>query len=66
MRERLPGGQCARQTPKGGKSASNGGWEAVRTEVEASLPCQGEKKSVGGDHAGNSSAFFNGLLMIAI
>ena len=44
MRERLPGGQCTRQTPKGGKSASNGGWEAVKTEVWASLPCQGDKK----------------------
>ncbi len=44
MRERLPGGQCTRQTPKGGKSASNGGWETVKTEIEASLPCQGDKK----------------------
>lgn len=44
MREHLPRGQCARQTPKGGKSASNGGWETVKTEIEASLPCQGDKK----------------------
>lgn len=36
MRECLPGGQCARKTPKGGKSAPKGVCEAVKTGSEAS------------------------------
>ena len=34
MREHLPGGQCARKTQRGAKSAPKGVWETVKAEVE--------------------------------
>lgn len=63
MRERLPGGQCARKTPRGEKSAPKGVWETVKAGVEVSLHRQiDEKMNAGSDHTGINGVFFNGLL----
>ena len=44
MRKHLSGGQHAYQMPKGGKSAPKGGCQAVKTEIDTSFSCQGDKK----------------------
>ena len=44
MRERLPGGWCARKTPRGAKSAPKGVRETEKTVVEVSLHHQSDEK----------------------